>query len=425
MMPRETAFTDTVSRGAQAFLRGSTVMFQAAEKFNRRATALATIRLAQKKGMNSDAIISEAREALRATQFEYARWNRAAFMRGKAGVFFVFMQYIQNILGFLVQDPGRVRYMLMLLMAAGLQGLPGAEDLLDLYDFAARNLKRLGRFEGDPRSDIREQLRETIMTLGASPELIMHGLSAQSFGLGMTSVNDMLGTSLPSLTFESSISMGRVIPGWEAAMNGREVGIDAVKDVAGAAITIPMNILQWTRDEDPSSIRNFERMAPSALKGMLRAYRAMMEGEVTNRQGQSLADFDMNNPQHVGEMIGMFLGAAPTRMARESERRWAGKEAAMYYATMRQNLQLAYNYAMEERRKTGDDEAVPEALKDIRWFNRNVPKGQQLIDFGGAYAKWRVGLAKDRAGLGRRTLDVPLQRSIDKTFPAATEERIR
>ena len=97
----------------------------------------------------------------------------------------------------------------------------------------------------------------------------------------------------------------------------------------------------------------------------------------------------------------------------------------MYYATMRQVLQKDYNYAMEERQKTGDTESAKAAVDTIKWFNRNVPKGQMLTNYGSSYAQWKVGVAKDAAGVGGRILDVPLQQSIDATFPAASEERIR
>jgi len=429
MMPKETAFTDNVHFRAQQFLRGSTWMFQAAEKFNRRVTALATYRLARNKGMDVQRSIDEAREALRVTQFEYARWNRAAFMRGKAGVFFVFMQYLQNVLYFVTRDPGKTRYMLMMFMAAGLQGLPGAEDLMDLFDFGSREMKKWLKIKTDPRSDIREDLRRMTMSLGASPELMMHGLSAQSFGLGLPAVNDMLGTSIPSLTFENSISAGRVIPGWEALLNpNRMSGVGAVegaKDVLGAAITVPLNILRWTRDQDPSEIRAFERMAPSVLKGAARAYRIANEGGLYDRGGRLIADFDMSDPEHIGELIGMSLGAQPTRVQRIQEARWAEREATEFYSQLRQNLLTDFFYAMEERNLVGDVEAVQRARDAITDFNRVVPKGQQIINLGSSYANFKKRQALDKAGIGQRKLDLPLQREIRETFPSATEERIQ
>ena len=427
-MPKETAFSENVHFRAQQFLRGSTWMFQTAEKFNRRVTALATYRLAREQGLDAQTAIDEAREALRATQFEYARWNRAAFMRGKAGVFFVFMQYIQNVLYFVTRDPGNTRYMLMMLMAAGLQGLPGAEDLLDLFDFGRRQFARWTK-SGDPRQDTREDLRNMIMTLDSSPELIMHGLSAQSFGLGLPAVSDMLGTSIPSLSFESSISAGRVVPGWEALLSPNNLsGVGAVegaKDVLGAAITVPLNMYRWLGDPDPSNLRAFERMAPSVLRGPARTLRILKEGGLYDRGGKLIADFDMSNPEHIGELIGLSLGAQPTRIVRAQEARWAEREATEFYAQRRANLLRDYFYAMEERRLMGDTDAVKNAVAAIKNFNERVPKGQELINYGSAYGRWKVQQGLDQAGIGRRKLDVPLLRDIQGSFPAATEERIK
>ncbi len=437
-MPKETAFTTAVHRRGQDFLRGSTWMFQAAEKYNRRVVAGAAYDLAIEQGMNQQDAITEAREAIRTTQFEYARWNRAAFMRGKAGVFFVFMQYLQNVLYFVTRDPGKTRYMLMMFMAAGLQGLPGAEDFLDFLDFGGNKLKKWTGSKRDPRTDVREDLRRMIMTLHASPELIMHGLSAQSFGLGLTSVNDMLGTSLPSLSFENSISAGRVIPGWEGLMkffSGGDVGqagqISMAKDILGAAITIPINILQWRMDPDPSELRAFERMAPSVIKGGTRAFRiangANEEGisTLTGRRGDTIVDFDMGNFEHIGELIGMSLGAVPTRVQRVQEAKWAEKEALQFYKAMRQRLQTTFNYAMEEKRKVGDTQAVKDARKAIDHFNSIAPKGQELINFPEAYFNYRLSIERDKRGVGNRLFDQPVRDSVQETFPAATEERIK
>ena len=434
MMPGQNRATDTARRGLGAFLRGSTFMFQAAEKYNRRVVSVATYRLARKAGMDHNTAIDEAREALRATQFEYARWNRAAFMRGKAGVFFVFMQYLQNILFFVAREPGKGRYLMMMFLAAGLQGLPGAEDLMDLVDAMGRQWKRWAGYP-DPRTDVREDLRQTIMELGTSPELIMHGLSAQSFGLGLPQVNDMLGTSIPSLSFEASISAGRVIPGWQhlmspTSMSGTGAAAGA-KDILGAAITIPINMMRWSKDTDPDEIRAFERMAPSILKGAARAYRvasgADEEGISTLRGpgGKKVVDFDMNNYEHIAELIGMSLGFNPTRVQFAQEKNFSEREVLQYYGELRQRLQVDYNFAQDQRRYQGDDSGIKPATQAIKEFNKVAPKGQQMLNFAQSYLNHVKTNSLQRKGLGRRTFDAPLLRDIQETFPRATEEQLR
>ena len=437
-MPRESPIITKGQRGVARVVRYSTVMFQAAEKYNRRVVALATYRLAREKNMDTKTSIDEAREAIRTTQFEYARWNRAAFMRGKAGILFVFQQYVQNILYFITREPGRARYMLMMLLAGGLQGLPGAEDIMETMDLMGDKWKKWTKSTRDPRTDVREWLRNFAIQLHASPELIMHGMSAQSFGLGLDSVNNMLGTSMASISFEASISMGNIIPGWEALMKfgrgipvGQSGQIATAKDILGAAITIPINMLQWAMDPDPSELRAFERMAPSVIKGGTRAFRianGVTEdgvGTLTNRKGETIADFDMSNPEHIAELIGMALSAQPTKVLRVQEAKWAEKEALAFYKAMRRNLQVAFNFAMEERRRVGDTGAVKDARKAIERYNSIVPKGQELINFPEAYFNYRMSIERDKRGVGNRLFDQPVRDEIQKTFPAATEERIK
>jgi hypothetical protein len=429
-MPAEGAFSDGARRVLNGAAAGSTYLFQAAEKLNRRVVALAAYRLARAKGMDNNTSLSEAREALRTTQFEYARWNRAAFMRGKAGVLFVFMQYLQNVLYFTARDPGNVRYLLMMLMAAGLQGLPGAEDLMDTIDWGATKIKRLTG-SADPRVDIRKELRRLIISLDMSPELLMHGGSAQSFGLGLPAISDMLGTSLPSFSFESSISAGRVIPGWQSLMNLNRMSgggaVEGAKDILGAAITIPINMLRWTGDFDPSVYRKFERAAPSVLKGAARALRAWDEKGLRDRGGNLIVDFDQENPSHIAELVGMGLFAmTPTRVIRAQEARFSDKEILQYYRELRGYLLADFYFAMDQKRNgNGSDDEVKNVRQAIRQFNKEAPRGQQLIDIGGAYARHRISIARDRRGLSGRTLDTPTLRENQATFPAATDERIR
>lgn len=438
MMPAESAVGRKVQAGTQRFVRGATAMFQAAEKMNRLVVALATFRLARAKGMDTTLSTDEAREAIQVTQFEYARWNRVAFMRGKAGVLTVFMQYVQNILYFVTREPGNIRYMFMLFMAAGLQGMPGAEDLLDILDASSMKMKKHFKIEGDPYTDIRKMLRDYIEELGMSPELIMHGAAAQSFGLSIPAVSDMLGTSIAGLSFEASISMGRLVPGLEGLLKilqGRDVGqsgvVEAGKDVLGAAITIPLTILGWTADTDPSDVRAFERMAPSFLKGGARALRIINDANdegistYTNRSGMPIIDFDMNNPTHIAELTGMVLGAQPTRLVRAQEALWSENQAIRFYVEYRRNLQVTYNYAMDKYRNTGDYGLVDIAVEAIRRFNRGVPKGQKMIRYGKAYKNHVMEQGKQGKGARGRLMDVPLRRDYQKSFPAATEERIK
>jgi len=121
----------------------------------------------------------------------------------------------------------------------------------------------------------------------------------------------------------------------------------------------------------------------------------------------------------------MALSSVPTKVQRVQEAKWAEKEALQFYRAMRRNLQVAFNYAMEERRRVGNTEAVKDARAEIAHFNSIVPKGQQLINFPAAYFEYRMAIEKDKRGVGDRLFDQPVRDEVQKSFPAATEERIK
>jgi len=121
----------------------------------------------------------------------------------------------------------------------------------------------------------------------------------------------------------------------------------------------------------------------------------------------------------------MAVGFQPTRLTRVQEARWAEKEATQFYAEYRQRLQVDYNYAKEQERLAGDTGLVDTAVDAIERFNKGVPRGQELTNYGASYARWLTNAAKDAAGMPSRALDIPLQQDIRSTFPAAQEEAIR
>ena len=86
--------------------------FHVAEKLNRHVAAIAAFRLAKADGKSKEQAFGAAREAVEKTQYEYARWARPKFMRGKlGGTVFVFQSYLQNTLYFaLGGDPRSLAY---------------------------------------------------------------------------------------------------------------------------------------------------------------------------------------------------------------------------------------------------------------------------------------------------------------------------
>ena len=115
--------------------------FSLAEQFNRRATFAAAYQLAQERQMADP--FEFASEAVSATQGVYNRGNRPQWARGPVGAtVMTFKQFSISYLEFLSRLPRREKAIALgvLMVAAGLEGLPFADDLDDLIDTIMQRL---------------------------------------------------------------------------------------------------------------------------------------------------------------------------------------------------------------------------------------------------------------------------------------------
>jgi hypothetical protein len=359
--------------------------FAAAELVNRRITYLAAIRLRlqddpslieSETGRNI--LFEYGREAVQATQFEYAKFNRMELARGKKAVFFIFKTYLQHALFFALTDPGRWRYLGMLLVLAGLQGLPGADDLLDLYDAAATTIGYAGGLR-NPHSDVRKDLREIFQELGEDPDSLMHGLGRETFGLAGLDLG--LGVPIPALDFSGSLGLGRIVPGMEGVLKAATAGAVGARidlndflvrlgtDVGGAAFGVGADLLLGLTATDTPLMQRIERVVPAGIRSVIRASRYWNEGEAQNFRGDRLVRFDPNDPEDMAEIVGQFLSMQPTRISQVYERQIAQREAAIFYTSWREGLLADFAIA----RASGEREAMSDVRKGIARFNRQVP----------------------------------------------------
>jgi N12 class adenine-specific DNA methylase len=124
-------------------------LFSLAEAFNRRLTFAAAFKIGRELSPAELAAegVSNAYEfaakAVHETQGVYNRGNRPDWARGAVGAtLFTFKQYSIAYMEFLKRLPPRERALALgvLILAAGVNGLPGADDLDDLIDTVAENL---------------------------------------------------------------------------------------------------------------------------------------------------------------------------------------------------------------------------------------------------------------------------------------------
>lgn len=358
------------------------------------------------------------RDAVRRTQFEYARHARPRFMRGRAGgTIFTFFMFLQQSLWFTFHSPGATRYLLMLMLMGGLMGLPGAEDLAAAAKFLARKV-----FGVD--FDLEREAREQIIQLlgedpAVSPDLFIHGISREGFGL--PHVLDALGLPAPRFDMSGSVSMGNIIPGLHELLSNEDPNralSEATTRAAGATIGLGINMYKALSDDqlpldDP---KRWERAMPLVVKGLMRANRYAEEGRERTRTGATVVEFDKTDPDHLADIVFQGLGFTPTRATRAWSLITAKREVEEYWMGRRQMLLQQFDQALSIERGPGREDV----LKAIRKFNRETPFPSIRIS-GGDIAQSRrarmLARRKQEVGLPQARRATPIYREVDRLYP--------
>ena len=356
------------------------------------------------------------RDAVDRSQFEYASWARPRFMRGRLGVLFMFFMFVQNSLFFAVHEPGRLRYMLMLMTMAGVMGLPGAEDMAAIAQFIAR---RLGM-----RLNVEEEVsRFVVDNFGGDvpPDLLLHG--ASRFGFGIPAAADMIGIPLPVFDMSASISMGRLIPGVsELGPPGRDFDRRFSKistDVAGATFGIGINFLKMMNDAELpwTDPKRWERGMPRALKNVIKAGRYGLEGKERTRSGSTFVEFDTDEFEDIGEILLAGAGFQPRKLTREWDRVAAKREAETYWTLRRGILMKQFGIAA----LAGDKEAAADMIEAIKRYNNDVPFRTMAITRETLRKGRKERLRRRRleeAGISQTKMFQPLSQDLNRLFPS-------
>ena len=399
-------------------------LFQSAEKFNRRITAVAAYRMGRDNGLDHDQALEEAHLAVETTQFEYARWNRARFMQGKKGVIFLFWQYLQNALHFATHDPGAIRYLIMLGLASGLTGLPFMEDILDLLDKSATKLKQATGMK-NPKVESRLVLREFIEGLGADPNLVLNGVASE-YGLGPLHLFELAGIPVPNVDITGSLSMGELVPGLnlltDTTADTNRLIVEGAKDVAGAALNIPIVMYQTANDKNPDNWKKIERVLPTALSNISKAIRRNVRGAETQTSGARLVDvdgelieYDPGDPGQLVESIAQGMGFAPSRVNKAREVNHTAREFTAYYEGRRRMLMAQLDYV----RQLEDKEGIADVKKAIRDYNQTVPHPSLRLNSASILRSLRQrqrARVREEKGLPRSRRNIPSTQDIRRSY---------
>jgi len=367
-------------------------MFQRAEMINRKVTALSAYELERGAGASHDEAVEAAHAAVNTTQFEYAAWNRPEMMQGKKSALFLFSLYNQHVLHFAFGgDPAWKKFWMVQLAIGGILGLPGSQDLLDVFDLATEKIAGIEPFNSKRslRLWLDEHLGQYMQALHVNSDLLMHGISRYSFGL------TALGA--PALDFSGSVSLGNIkvgplqdptsAPFGATPKSGDEFLSRKIQDLGGPLVSLPFALIRGLLDDKtPDQYKRFSGAIPVTMKAIGDAWKSGQEpkagsleerlpwwlqgmGGYTDRKGDVTFPYDFEDAEQRAEHNAKYFNFTSTAVNKQLERHGEESKIVEFYQEKRAHLLASLAMA----RQVHDREAISDAFSEIRKFNETVP----------------------------------------------------
>lgn len=335
--------------------------FAAAEAFNRRSTFIAAYDIAKQTDQANP--YDFAVKAIEETQGIYNRANRPNWARGTIGsTVFTFKQYSISYLEFLKRLPPRQKAVALavLFLAAGLEGLPFAEDIEDLIDTIAQAMG----YSFNTRQALRKRLTAILGHHGA--QFVLHGAS-----------------HLPGvpLDVQGRLSMGNLIPGSSVAkLSTADTGKE-IADVLGPAGALSKNILEGAKELATGDLKSAARkIMPTAVQNVMQAVDMWQTGMYRDSKQRKV--MDTTKP----EAIIKGVGFQPSRVAQESKR--VGEQMQNIALHKKMEAEIAdqwargrFEFAIATNDAQRDDaqKKMDRAKKDLAEWNSKNPEAKISI----------------------------------------------
>lgn len=360
-------------------------LFRGTELLIRRSTFLAMYKALQE---NQPELTEKERyeKAARMTsllQGDYTKGNRPQIMRGQVMSFVtIFMTFVQTAswnayggmeIGLRRQEAmeGRasppfyrsytVQLVLLYLFAAGLEGLPGMENVLDILD-------ALFKKWNDGKS-ARDGLRDMLVELDQDPMKWMRGMT---FNLG-------------GLDLSRSIGLGRVVPGTDVLATEHGKTKEFLGDFVGAASGIGGGYVQWVIDTMSAQMQAVElgldqgsTLAKQVARmpgGIGNLFKAAQWAKIDARgpSGALLAydgETQMAREIQYWEVTAKALGFQPASISRAQYIKGGQYDARVFWTARRKTL---LDSLMQAQEIAKDREATADVRRAIEEFNKRVP----------------------------------------------------
>lgn len=358
-------------RGSQAWM----FLFNYSEQMARRATGLATFRLAYARelaalGANADAEAKAkayiaaknyAVEMIDNTLGQYAMFNRPAMFRGGLMQFvFMYKMFVVNTVQMLAALPRKEQLLALglLMFFAGFKGLPFAEDIMDLIDTIAQMLG-LG-----PRG----------IWKGSAEKSVAAMFDSIAPGMTPTMMRGVANHVLPA-NISDRVSLGNIVPGTGVGLAGADVGREII-EIGGPFVSFAQGAVGTAADTVRLLLNPSEASAISTLRqspvtmaratGDIWAY--TNSGAIVSQKG-----YIVNPDLHAGVFLARALGFYPSSAVRENDVVRMGKRLIDY----RRDIAARYYSKYITASLAGDTPAVNAVLDDVADWNA-VAKGTEL-----------------------------------------------
>ena len=318
--------------------------FALAEAFNRRHAFIAAWLAAKETGKSP---YSTAVKAVHETQGIYNRGNRADWARGPVGsVLMTFKQYSVAYVELFKRLPWKSRGVMIgiLILMAGMQGLPGAEDLEDLID----TLLQAFGYAANSKKWLRDQALDIL------------GEEVGNYVLHGTSV-------LPGMPIDvqQRLGMQNLFPATALFKRSNKDKSQAAWDMLGPAGGLVKSAL----DASDALMRGDEMRAaksvlPKAFGNLVQAYDMADTGIYKDTRGNRVLDVDD------ADVLSKAIGFQPAKIGERSRLLQGVRDDIAIYSSMRQEFAERIARGVVDK----DPAAVSEARADLIEWNRDNPE---------------------------------------------------
>lgn len=343
---------------ARAFMTLWGAPFAIVEKLNRKSTFIAAYNMAKAQGKTDAQAYELGERAVVETQGVYAVHNRPNWARGAVGgAVLTFRQfsiaYLELASRMWQSGPeGKKAAGLMLgilFMTAGLGGMPGEDDLLDLIDTFSQTFFGKATIS---KMELRNWLQDTL------------GKEMGAF------VNSGVSAFLP-LDVSGRMGMGNLIPGTAVFKPSEPDPKREMLEVLGVPGSFAMSAIDGAKmlmqGDATAAVRAF---APKAVQDVVKGAEMLRTGEARDMRGRKIVDVGM------GDAFIQAIGFNPSVKAE------AGRKAVEV------NEMIGYNKRMESeivgRLARGvadrDQDAIAEAQQQLTDWNRTNPDAPIIIN---------------------------------------------